>query len=309
MRLLGKGSVIALLVCAFVLLLASAAAAKRIVGTGGTNVVNGTIVRDDIFARGGNDVVWGRGGNDFLYGQRGADILQGDVGNDRLFGDALEDTLDGGPGGDRLYGGWGPDVIDAGPGNDVVDAHENDGQIDSVDCGPGRDTAIVSRKDQVFGCETVRRANIRGRIPEGTVVTTTSAGDDAWDGCCANTIRHLVPGWGGDDFLDGQAGSDVIWGNEGNDVLVGGNGRDWLLGGLDDDLLLGDEGNDRLWGGWGRDQLFGGIDDDELITIDLDPYVDEITCGEGNDRVVKRAIDQIMDPGQCERVIVVRLRR
>jgi Ca2+-binding RTX toxin-like protein len=73
-------------------------------------------------------------------------------------------------------------------------------------------------------------------------------------------------------------------------------------------VLFGDEGNDRLWGGWGRDQLFGGVEDDELITIDMDPHVDQITCGHGNDRVVKRAIDQIMDPGQCERVIVVRLR-
>ena len=196
MRLSGKGSVFALLTCALVLLLASGAAAKRIVGTGGTNIVNGTAARDDIFARGGNDVVWGRGGNDFLYGQRGADILQGDVGNDRLYGAALEDTLDGGRGGDRLYGGWGPDVIDGGDGNDVLNAPENDGQVDSVDCGPGRDTAIVSRKDQVFGCETVRRVNIRGRIPAGIVITATP-GDDAWDGGIQNDVRHLAPPCGG----------------------------------------------------------------------------------------------------------------
>ncbi len=172
MRLPGKGSVFALLACALVLVLAGAAAAKRIVGTGGTNIINGTAARDDVFARGGNDVVWGRAGNDFLYGQRGADILQGDVGHDQMWGDALEDTLDGGPGNDRLHGGWGPDVIDGGDGNDILYAPENDGQVDSVDCGPGKDTAIVSRKDQVFGCETVRRVNIRGRIPAGTVVTT-----------------------------------------------------------------------------------------------------------------------------------------
>ena len=138
MRLSGKGTVFALLACALVLLLASGAAAKRIVGSGGTNIINGTMARDDIFARGGNDVVWARGGNDFVYGQRGADILQGDVGNDSLYGAALHDTLDGGPGGDRLFGGWGPDVIDAGAGNDVIDLHEDDGHVDSVDCGPGR---------------------------------------------------------------------------------------------------------------------------------------------------------------------------
>jgi Ca2+-binding RTX toxin-like protein len=166
----------------------------------------------------------------------------------------------------------------------------------------------VSRKDQVFGCEIVRRVNIRGRIPDGTVVTATTAGDDDWTGCCANTTRHLAAGLAGDDELDGHAGSDVLWGNEGNDTLIGGSGRDWLLGGLGDDVLQGQDGNDRIWGGWGLDVLDGGIGDDELISIDMDPSADEIWCGLGNDRVVKRAIDRIMDPGHCERVIVVRLR-
>jgi Ca2+-binding RTX toxin-like protein len=147
-------------------------------------------------------------------------------------------------------------------------------------------------------------------MPEGEVVTKphVTPGDDNWNGCCANTTRHLVAGLAGNDFLDGQAGSDVLWGNEGNDTLVGGTGRDWLIGGVGDDVLQGDDGNDRLWGGWGADQLFGGIHDDELIAIEADPYVDQITCGPGNDRVVKREIDEIMDPGNCERVIVVRLR-
>ena len=229
MRLPGKGSVFVLLAFTLVLTLVGGAAAKRIVGTVGTNVVNGTAVRDDIFARGGNDVVWGRGGNDFLYGQRGADILQGDVGNDRLWGDAREDTLDGGPGGDLLYGGWGPDVIDAGAGNDVVDVREDDGQVDSVDCGPGRDTVFVNRKDRTFGCEVVKPPRRWGRMmPPGTVVTL-GAGADTWSGAFANNDRHLVAGRAGDDVLDATAGSDVIWGNEDNDTLIGGNGRDWLL--------------------------------------------------------------------------------
>jgi Ca2+-binding RTX toxin-like protein len=306
MRLSGKGTVLALLACALVLLLATGAAAKRIVGSGGTNIINGTMARDDIFARGGNDVVWARGGNDFVYGQRGADILQGDVGNDSLYGAALHDTLDGGPGGDRLFGGWGPDVIDAGGGNDVIDVHEDDGQVDSVDCGPGKDRAVVSRKDQVFGCETVRRVNIRGRLPAGIVVKQ-SPGDDVWDPGDGNNDRHLVLGFEGHDILDAGAGNDVVWGNEGNDHLVGANGGDWLIGGDGDDTLFGEEGNDRIWGGPGLDLLNGGTEDDELISIDIDPYADEITCGLGNDRVVKRARDVIVDPADCERVIVVKL--
>lgn len=307
MRLPGKGSVFALLACALVLLLASGAAAKRIVGSGGTNIINGTMARDDIFARGGNDVVWARGGNDFVYGQRGADILQGDVGNDSLYGAALHDTLDGGPGGDRLFGGWGPDVIDAGAGNDVIDLHEDDGHVDSVDCGPGTDRAIVSRKDQVFGCETVRRVNIRGRLPTGIVVKGTEL-DDMWSAPLSDNQRHLLIGLAGHDVLDAGAGNDVVWGNEGNDHLVGANGGDWLIGGDGDDTLFGWEGNDRIWGGPGFDVLNGGTENDELISIDIDPYSDEITCGDGTDRVVKRAIDVIVDPENCERVIVVRLR-
>ena len=199
-------------------------------------------------------------------------------------------------------------MIDAGAGNDVVDVREDDGQVDSVDCGPGRDTVFVNRKDRTFGCEVVKPPRRWGRMmPPGTVVTL-GAGADTWSGGFANNDRHLVAGRAGDDVLKATAGSDVIWGNEDNDTLIGGNGRDWLLGGPGHDVLLGDEGNDRLWGGWGPDQLFGGQHDDELITIDMDPDADEITCGPGNDRVVKRAIDRIMDPGNCERVIVVRLR-
>ena len=81
-------------------------------------------------------------------------------------------------------------------------------------------------------------------------------------------------------------------------------GTSWTAG----DTAFGQEGNDRIWGGWGLDVLNGADGDDELISIDMDPDVDEITCGLGTDRVVKRAIDVIMDPVDCERVIVVRLR-
>jgi Ca2+-binding RTX toxin-like protein len=297
-----------LLTCALVLVLAGTAAAKRIVGSGGTNIINGTVFRDDVFARGGNDVVWARGGGDFVYGQRGSDILQGDVGNDSLYGAALEDTLDGGPGGDKLFGGWGADVIDAGNGNDTIYIREDDGQVDSVDCGPGQDTVFVNRVDRTFGCEAIKPPRRWGRAKPMGVIVQQTLGDDVWNPGTSNNERHLVLGLEGHDVLDAGAGSDVLWGNEGDDILVGGNGRDWLLGGTGDDVLQGDEGNDRLWGGLGQDQLFGGVDDDELIAIDIDAVADTITCGDGNDRVVKRAIDVIVDPGFCERVIVVKLR-
>jgi Ca2+-binding RTX toxin-like protein len=92
------------------------------------------------------DRLTGTTANDVLYGLGGADVLSGRAGNDVLYGGRGNDVLDGGPGADRLFGG---------PGNDTLRAR--DGRRDLVDCGPGRDTAVVDRIDRVSGCELVRR--------------------------------------------------------------------------------------------------------------------------------------------------------
>jgi hypothetical protein len=58
--------------------------------------------------------------------------------------------------GDVIDGtGAGGDVILAGAGNDLV--HARNGRRDRIDCGPGRDTAVVDRIDVVRDCELVRR--------------------------------------------------------------------------------------------------------------------------------------------------------
>lgn len=93
------------------------------------------------------DRITGTAANDVLYGLGGADVLLGLNGNDVLSGGRGDDRLDGGPGRDRLFGG---------PGNDTLRAR--DGTRDVVDCGPGRDTAVVDRVDRVSGCELVRRS-------------------------------------------------------------------------------------------------------------------------------------------------------
>jgi len=95
------------------------AKANVLTGTSGNNVLRGL---------GGDDKLYGRGGNDTLYGGTGNDLLDGGLGLDRLLG---------------------------GTGNDTMKAR--DGRRDIVDCGPGRDTAVVDRRDAVRGCEIVRR--------------------------------------------------------------------------------------------------------------------------------------------------------
>jgi len=64
-------------------------------------------------------------------------------------------VLDGGPGNDRITGGYDADRLHGGPGRDAIVAV--DGRRDRVDCGPGRDTALVDRIDRVRNCERVRR--------------------------------------------------------------------------------------------------------------------------------------------------------
>jgi Ca2+-binding RTX toxin-like protein len=113
---------------AALLVLAAPAAARTITGTAGPDVLRGT---DD------DDLLIGRGGNDSLYGRDD---------DDRLYGGAGNDLLAGGDDDDRLYGG---------PGNDRLLAR--DGERDLVDCGPGRDRAIVDRSDRVVACESVSR--------------------------------------------------------------------------------------------------------------------------------------------------------
>jgi hypothetical protein len=134
-----------------------------ICGLGGDDVLNGLGGNDTLFGdacgaktkqiigatvgKGGNDVLNGGDGNDTLYGAGGNDTLNGGNGNDRLFGGDGNDTLNGGPGINTYSGGRGNDTVNA-----------RNGRKETVDCGPGKDTATVDKKDTTKGCETVKRA-------------------------------------------------------------------------------------------------------------------------------------------------------
>jgi hypothetical protein len=87
-------------------------------------------------------------GDDRLRGGDQADRLDGGSGDDSLSGEGGNDVLDGGAGADLLFAGDGSDVVRAA-----------DGTRDKVNCGPGRDRAVVDRKDDVARtCERVRIA-------------------------------------------------------------------------------------------------------------------------------------------------------
>ena len=99
---------------------------------------------------------------DYLAGGGYDDVIIGGGGNDTIVGGAGDDQLCGGPGTDVITGGAGADKIEGGPGSDTI--YADDGERDVVDCGPGRDRAVVDAVDVVKNCEVT------------TVASTSSGG-------------------------------------------------------------------------------------------------------------------------------------
>ncbi len=143
-------------------------------GASGNDSLSGATGRDTLEGGAGNDTMNGGSGNDTLEGGAGNDTtgsVKGSIcsnnslaGNDRVDGGAGSDKLDGGPGADVVIGGTGNDNLVGGPGKDTVSGGVGsdtvaavDGARDVIDCGAGKDTAIVDAVDVVKGCEKVKR--------------------------------------------------------------------------------------------------------------------------------------------------------
>jgi uncharacterized protein len=157
--------------------LVAVAAADRIKGTPGNDVLTGTERHDVIAGLAGDDQISGLGRGDVLFGNRGNDTITGGDGIDVIFGGPDNDNLDGGNGldivrgrsgddtvaggngRDLLFGGRGTDTLSGGDGNDRLHAVAKDGQLDVLDCGAGRDMAIVREGEPltISNCEKVKQ--------------------------------------------------------------------------------------------------------------------------------------------------------
>ena len=137
----------------------------------------------------GNDLVAGGDGRDRLYGGSDSDQVNGGDGPDRVSGNKGPDDVSGGEGDDSLFGGWGADRVYGGSGNDELHALAADGDVDLLQCGPGRDKAWVLRAErprtQVVGCEIdlprrrrARRQN-EGENADADTEATASPSDTA----------------------------------------------------------------------------------------------------------------------------------
>jgi hypothetical protein len=97
--------------------------------------------------------VFGGPGDDEVRGFGDGTLIVGGPGDDKQLATFGDQIIQGGPGNDLIAGGYGSDAIEAGVGDDEVRSF--DPHRDTVDCGPGSDTAYLSRNDRVTGCETV----------------------------------------------------------------------------------------------------------------------------------------------------------
>jgi hypothetical protein len=98
-------------------------------------------------------VIYGTQGPDYLAGGGHDDVIYGLGGNDTILGGAGDDRIYGGAGNDVITPGAGADHVFAGPGSDTIFAA--DGERDVIDCGPGRDRAVVDPVDKTINCEVV----------------------------------------------------------------------------------------------------------------------------------------------------------
>jgi hypothetical protein len=126
---------------------------------------------DRLDATRGGERLRGRGGADRIVGSSVADCLYGDRGRDRMMGRGGGDVLLGGPDRDHLSGGGGTDLL-----------HAADGSADRLDCGSGRDRAVVDPLDRASGCERVRRRSARAMRRAGPARTAASLRSTLFEG-------------------------------------------------------------------------------------------------------------------------------
>ena len=232
-------AVLACLVLAIPVAVASAGPACSKIGTAGSDLLRGTPAKD---------VICGLGGTDKIYGLGGNDVLIGGAGNDQLHGGSNTDTLNGGPGADLMGGDSGIDAVtfsdSTGPVSVNLGTDHATGQ--GTDSVPGIENAIGSS-----GADTLTGDGLANRLTGG-------AGNDAEQGSGG---PDALAGGTGNDGLRGGTGDDTISGNDGTDRLYGEPNDDDLSGGLGPDHLDGGAGVDACVPGDGVDTVAGSCED------------------------------------------------
>jgi len=136
--------------------------------------------------------------------------------------------------------------------------------------------------------------NKPGMIPPKQIRNLTVCTIDGTDtaeqieGTDTEQLVDKIVGNGGNDTLMGLRGWNGLFGGEGKDTIEGGSGTDIVFA---IDQVTQDEG---------ADANLQTVDDTIAIDPTIEPQVDTITCGLGNDTVYADDIDKVAK--DCERV-------
>ena len=122
-----------------------------ITGSPVADILDGGEGNDTIDGGDGEDVITGGFGDDRITGGRGNDTIRGNAGKDQIDGGDGADDIDGGIGDDQIAGGKGKDILKGDAGDDTINAR--DGEIDTINCGLGRDTLLRDSNDSFSRCE------------------------------------------------------------------------------------------------------------------------------------------------------------
>jgi Ca2+-binding RTX toxin-like protein len=140
-----------------------------------------------------DNLLEGNAGDDDIRALGGDDIPMGGNGNDKVVGDVGEDVVWGNGGADSLKGGRQSDLMDA-----------DDANAELVSCGPGADTARVTRIDDVgSSCEIATEGDLYVRVQpriEGDEATFRVACQQL--GGCDGTLTLTGPE--GEDYGSGS---------------------------------------------------------------------------------------------------------
>lgn len=224
-----------------------------IVGTPSDDTLNGTLLDDEFF---------GRGGNDQLNGLTGDDVFFWFSGDGR-------DTIDGGPGNDSARFTF---TDNTGATNQTFRITTT-GTSGLVQYGvQGSSTNPLTTIGTLTNTENVRLAFTESVAVNPSVRVTNLAGSGI-----TGPIEIFQLG-DGNLFVDGTETTNRL-------VVIGGGGEDRILGGSGNDELYGYQGNDVLNGGAGDDQMIGGLGSDTYFVESRRDTVVE-RPGEGRDAVV-----------------------
>jgi serralysin len=242
------------------------------VGTAGNDLMNGTVLADQLFGLGGNDTLNGSDGNDSLFGGTGNDWINGQLGNDVMDGDTGNDTFVVNSLGDVVLeaAGGGTDTVQAwvngytladnvenlllvlpsglnGNGNALANTITGNTQDNVIDGGLGNDTMIGGS-----GNDTYYANSTADVVTEALNSGTDSVISSASYTLSANVENLTLTGVAGlsgtgnglANVVTGNDGANLLSGVAGNDTLIGGGGNDTLSGGVGQDVLTGGTGND-----------------------------------------------------------------